>query len=416
MLVEACRQLLTAVGECVEAPAWQVSELELLDCLDTVFTAQQRLSGVLAHLAHEADGRGIPRAEGAVGLGPWLRDRLKLSPSSAKRLAELVKFLAARPASDAALSDGAVTVDQLTVIGATVALLRDGGDVEPEVVDKAEAELLGHAAMLDPKRLEKCGRRIVHLVDPEHAEERAERVRRRAQAGRTLSLAGTAGAVDGLVRIAGWLDSEAAAIVRAALDPLCRPTPGDDRSPGQRRADALTEVCALALRCTELPDNGGDRPQVTVTVPFDPVRNLVGPGVLDDGAELTPDQVRRVACDAQIIPAVLGGDGEALDVGRARRLFTGATRRALVLRDGGCAFPNCDRPPRWCDAHHIVSWLDGGGTDLDNGVLLCGYHHRLIHHTGWDVRLGADRRPEFLPPVRLDPLRRPRRNTYHRRT
>ena len=103
-----------------------------------------------------------------------------------------------------------------------------------------------------------------------------------------------------------------------------------------------------------------------------------------------------------------------LNLGRARRLFTGAVRRALILRDGGCAFPGCDRPHRWCDGHHLRAWADGGTTDLDNGVLLCRFHHRQIHHSGWDVRLGTDRKPEFLPPTHLDPLRRPRRNTHHR--
>jgi hypothetical protein len=142
----------------------------------------------------------------------------------------------------------------------------------------------------------------------------------------------------------------------------------------------------------------------------------------DTGQTLTPRQVRRLACDARVLPAILGGDGEVLELGRSRRLFTGPVRRALTLRDGGCAFPGCDRPPRWCDAHHLRSWLTGGPTDVDNGVLLCGYHHRLVHrHTAdpanrWTVRLGPGRRPEFLPPAHLDPARRPRRNRYHPRT
>ncbi|MEH1127990.1 HNH endonuclease signature motif containing protein [Micromonospora sp. CPCC 206061] len=85
-------------------------------------------------------------------------------------------------------------------------------------------------------------------------------------------------------------------------------------------------------------------------------------------------------------------------------------------RDGGCAFPGCDRPPRWCDAHHITAWTTGGTTALHNGVLLCGYHHRLIHRREWEVRLGADGRPEFTPPHYVDTERKPRRNLYHRRT
>jgi hypothetical protein len=151
-------------------------------------------------------------------------------------------------------------------------------------------------------------------------------------------------------------------------------------------------------------------------VPFDVVTQSLGRGVTDSGTPITAEQARRLACDARIVPAVLGGQGQVLDLGRSRRLITGAVHRALVLRDGGCAFPGCDRPPRWCDAHHIVPWSRGGVTSLDNAVLLCGFHHRLMHRTAWRVRLGHDGFPVFVPPAHLDRQRRPRRNLYHRRT
>ena len=141
----------------------------------------------------------------------------------------------------------------------------------------------------------------------------------------------------------------------------------------------------MVLAGGRLPDNGGDRPQVVVTVPFDPLRRAFGAGVIDTGDRLSADAARRLACDARILPAVLDGAGQPLDLGRERRLFTGPLRRALVLRDGGCAFPGCDRPPRWCDGHHVIHWADGGATSLANAVLLCGHHHRLIH----DARAGG---------------------------
>ena len=110
--------------------------------------------------------------------------------------------------------------------------------------------------------------------------------------------------------------------------------------------------------------------------------------------------VRRLACHAQVIPGVLDSDGMVLDVGRAQRLVTIAIWLALILRDQHCAFPGCTRPPSMCHAHHIVHWADGGPTSLTNLVLLCGEHHRVIHHTPWQVRLARDGRPEFLPPPR----------------
>nr|WP_236725484.1 HNH endonuclease signature motif containing protein [Amycolatopsis orientalis] len=101
-------------------------------------------------------------------------------------------------------------------------------------------------------------------------------------------------------------------------------------------------------------------------------------------------------------------------MGRLRRFVTPGQRRALNIRDGGCAFPGCHRPPKNCHAHHIHHWADGGPTDLRNLTLLCGFHHRLIHHGDWQVRMAADGLPEFIPPQYLDPLRQTRRNTLHR--
>ena len=134
-------------------------------------------------------------------------------------------------------------------------------------------------------------------------------------------------------------------------------------------------------------------------------------GTTADDTELSIATIRRLACDAEIIPAVLGTQGEALDVGRASRLVTAAIWVALVLRDRHCAFPGCDRPPLMCHAHHIRHWINGGETKLSNLVLLCGHHHRVIHHTPWEVRLNPDdHQPEFLPTTQtrhrntLDPI------------
>jgi hypothetical protein len=206
--------------------------------------------------------------------------------------------------------------------------------------------------------------------------------------------------------------------VNAALDPLCKPGGGgvDLATSTQRRADALVAVCGYTLDSGELPDNGGDRPQVVVTMNLDTLRHQIGTATLDDGARLSATEARLAACDARIIPAVLGGKGQVLDLGRERRTVTGALRRALVLRDGGCTFPSCDRPDRWTDGHHIVHWGDGGETSLINTALLCGHHHRVIHRGEWEIRINpADGLPEFLPPAYIDRERKPLRNHYHRR-
>ncbi|MFD0820831.1 DUF222 domain-containing protein, partial [Micromonospora zhanjiangensis] len=307
-----------------------------------------------------------------------------------------------------ALGRGALTVEQARVI---IDVLDDlPAEVGPEVVDKAAQWLVDAAARHEPGVLRKLGERILIHVAPEVAERAEEAALRRAEERtydrRHVTLSSPR--ADGQVRLTGRLDAESAAIIHAAIDPLCAPAGvGDDRSPGQRRADALTEVCRLALQTGQLPDNGGDRPQLVVTVDLDTLTRGVATGTLDTGEALTPATVRRLACDAGIVPAVLDGAGQVLDVGRQRRLFTGPLRRALVLRDRGCAFPGCDRPPRWTDGHHILHWSDGGETALANAVLLCRYHHRVIHRGEWQVRLAGDGMPEFLPPSWLDPTRHP---------
>jgi hypothetical protein len=174
------------------------------------------------------------------------------------------------------------------------------------------------------------------------------------------------------------------------------------------------EICRRVLAAKALPKNGGDRPQIVITMDYDRLRAGIAAGTLDDGGLVSPATVRRMACDAGIIPATLKGTGEVLDVGRERRLFSGHLRRALVVRDRGCAFPARDRPPRWCDGHQVKHWIDGGRTALSNAVLLCGYHHRLVHRGDWQVRVVGGI-PKFIPPSYVDPARTPLRNRYHRR-
>src|SRR5262249_42387285 len=157
---------------------------------------------------------------------------------------------------------------------------------------------------------------------------------------------------DGRSRLFGILGAEDAALFDTTIGPLSTPLPGPDgavdkRAVGVRNLDALMEVFRLALATDALPDNGGNRPQLNVTVNFDVVAEELGVGTLDT-ERISPGRVRRVACDALIMPAVLDSRSELLDLGRAKRLYLGPIRRALILRVGGCAFPCCDRPPKWC--------------------------------------------------------------------
>ncbi|MBG6063932.1 HNH endonuclease signature motif containing protein [Micromonospora ureilytica] len=406
-----------AVAACISAAAWALTEHDLITALHAAHRLEQRLAAVKLVLVREVDGRGTATAHGASSTAVWLRGRLRLGVGAARRLVELAATLdSAPPGVRDALTGGAVDVEQVRVIGDTITTVH--ATAGPEAADKAVGVLVDWAAQFDASLLRKLGTRILDHVAPEVADAAADAALRaaesRAARDRHVSINEQP---DGRLRLTGILDTEAAAALRAAIDPLTAPSgPDDTRTPGQRRHDALADVCRLALRTGDLPEHGGDVAQVVVTTSYDELTRQLGSGALDTGLQLTPDTVRRLACDATVLPAILGGAGQPLDVGRQRRLITGPLRRALVLRDRGCAFPGCDRPPRWCDGHHIRHWADGGDTSLANAVLLCGHHHRHLHHSDWTVRLGGDGHPEFIPPTWLDPTQLPRRNHYHRRT
>ena len=163
------------------------------------------------------------------------------------------------------------------------------------------------------------------------------------------------------------------------------------------------------------PDyEGGERIALTLTVDYQTLRTQLGDKVkslalLGENTWIRPETARRLACDAEIIPAVLGTASEVLDLGRKARVANVALRRALTLRDRHCAHPGCLRRPRKCHAHHIQHWIDGGETEPENCVLLCSYHHTLVHHSGWEIIM-IDGLPWFRPPAWLDPNRQLRHN------
>ncbi|QGF22516.1 HNH endonuclease signature motif containing protein [Raineyella fluvialis] len=188
-----------------------------------------------------------------------------------------------------------------------------------------------------------------------------------------------------------------------------------------RRADALVALAEAAALHGDAPLHGGDRPRVVVTIPEERLRDRAATGgLIATGERIAPADLRRLCCDADVLPVVLGGEGQVLDVGREHRLVTPPIRTALTVRDGGCAFPGCDRPPAACHAHHIIPWQEGGPTSLDNLVLVCPHHHGIVEPATdtsarrWEIRLGTDGIAEVLPPVHVDRSRRPRRHQRFR--
>lgn len=177
-----------------------------------------------------------------------------------------------------------------------------------------------------------------------------------------------------------------------ALHALSKPGRGDFRTAAQRRADALISLAEIALRSGELPITGGVKPHVTIRADLATVTGETGAPAAetDFGATLSTDWVRRFTCDAEIARVVFGPGREAIDLGRTARTFSLAQRGFIVARDGHCIWPGCDGTPGWCDAHHRVHWADGGATDTDNGVQVCGRHHDRIHQYGHAIIRTSD--------------------------
>jgi hypothetical protein len=389
----------------------------------------------LAWLA-AVDARGAAGADQGVpapSTAGWLRARLRMSAGAAASLVRTARALYRGPLAQTgqALADGAISAAHAQVLAAGT------HDLPTQTTAEAEPVLLEAARRLDPPRLRRAITHLRLVADPDGADHQAER--HHQQRGVWVSATW-----EGMVAVNGLLEPEAGQTLVAALEPLARPTNADDtRSGGQRRADALVELARRTLESGQLPQAGGVRPQLLVTVDLD---SLLGhhPGLggeMGGAWPLDPEACRRLACDGAVtrvvvsrqppghrdhggdacdpdrggagslaaglraaatrLPPALGGaPAQPLEVGRTSRVVTAAQRAALVVRDRGCAVAGCDRPPGWCEAHHLVHWLHGGPTDLANLALVCRAHHRAVHEGGWRLGRDPDGRLTATPPHR----------------
>ena len=293
------------------------------------------------------------------------------------------------PSTREALEAGEITSSALDV-------LMPAREVDPKAFAQAEAYLVEAATTLsipDLGRVVGTWRRAAEDArGPEFSEQAHER--RRLHVSPTLA---------GMVRVDGDLDPETGQTVISALRAVCDAevrSHEDVRTPAQRRADALGEICRQWLDRTDRPLVGGERPHVTVTVDLQTLEGrLPTPGSgaeLEDVGPISSEAARRLACDASVSRVITSGASEPLDVGRRTQVVPAGIRRAVVVRDRGCRFPGCDRPQGWSEAHHVVHWAHGGDTALSNLVLLCRRHHRLVHH-GFGLEM-ENGRPRFFRP------------------
>lgn len=419
---------------------------------DAIVAARRAEHGLLRAVA-ELDDRGVASASGYRSLRRLVEDLWHVNPARARRLVAQAAVLVPTvsltgqasppvlPATAAVHEQGAIDDEHLRVIASTMERLARVPGLDPETYADAEATLAQSATTLAPVGLEKVAQRLVNLCDPDGAAppEEAEpldelhMVRRRD------------GRLQGSFEFRSRAEAE---LLVEVFDRLSGPAgPDDDRSLAQRRAEVLADLAAQAASPTgiaapgEHSDDVDDEPiddqepppspagapsrapgchtvpvlgraLLTVTMDLDRLTGRVGHGLLDSEHPVDPAVARRLACDAGVVPMVLGSRSEPLDVGRLSYTVPEGMRRALHARDRGCTFPGCARRPRRCHAHHVRHWLDGGPTELGNLALLCRHHHQLIHHEHWSVRM-IDGRPWFRPPRWVDPDQEPRPGGPH---
>jgi hypothetical protein len=377
------------LGKLAQAHAL-LADVAVLICSDTsgaaayeglveAIPASGQLDLVLCLLAERVDRTGAFAADNAVSMAAWTRGQAHSSHQWASvRVLNGRALVDVLPLTLAAWQRAELTLEHVTVIRHAV----DG--LDESLTAALDRALAGAAASLSPKDLRDMAAALLEEYVPDKQDAGRER---KAASGLKAHLSDTP---DG-GRLDADLDAEGTAILRAALEKFMpKPEPGVLLS--QRRARALVEMARQSLDFGTGHESSANKPHLVVSLSFEQLRDQLGVGYLPDSGTLPASTIRRLACDAKIIPLVLSSDGLPLDVGRTTRTIPPGIRTALNERDKGCTGPGCDRPPSWTDAHHVQSWLDGGITALSNLVLLCRRHHTMVHQGKLRIEaLGAQR-------------------------
>ena len=418
---EAAIQSLEAVmDQLVDADASAVAGVELSGLVARFERQRRRMESVEHTMVARLQDAQVAGEFGRTSAADLLVELIRIAPAEAGARVRAARDLGPRrePCGLSlppiftrvaeAQRDGSISAAHAKVITATVAAIPAHRSFE--LAEPVEQFLVEQAEHLDPKRLAAAARRLLATVDPDGAApSEAEQQRRR-----DYTIAQNRA---GYWKVGDCVTDEYAAIWSPMTDTLSAPQPSvdglpDDRTPGQRRHDAMRELGRRLLRSGTLPDCGGTPVTLALTVRAEDLDSGSGVAETETGTTIGVSAAMRLADECELFTTVLDRNGAVLCAGRTRRLANRAQRRALAARDGGCCFPGCTRPASWCEAHHVLAWINGGPTDLDNLVLLCGWHHREFERRGWTVHL-RDGVPEWIPPPWLDPAQQPRRNTAH---
>ena len=343
----------------------------------------------------------VAEQSGARDVGAWLTAEARLDRSAASSSRHLARALSARwHQVDKGVREGEVAIAQARAICSALDSLAEGGSVAGDVLEQAEAQLVLLARDHTPSELRRLGERILSIVAPQVQDERdriaMEQAERRASSATRLSMRRRG---DGSTDLHARLPDAVAARLKTCLDAFTSPRTAAgneggviDPATGARLPHARLlgqAFCSLleAIPADAMPLHGGSATTVVVTIDLEALRSGLGLATTGDGTTLTASETRRLACQAGLIPAVLGGKSEPLDLGRRRRLFSPAQRLAMAMQHPTCRAEGCTIPATWCEAHHWRRpWAQGGRTDLADGKLLCPWHHHRAHDSQYETR------------------------------
>ncbi|BCN80878.1 HNH endonuclease signature motif containing protein [Prescottella equi] len=383
--------------------------------------AIEQLEALRAATVAEIDERAVSfDTLGFRSVKQWLAANTLLEVPAAARILALGRMLSRQPEIADAFNSGDISAEHAALIGKFCETPPRGMPVE--ALDSCRKVLLdaasGPAATTTTVRT--CISRLERIFESDELPPSEDTERNEFHASKTLN---------GRVSVKGDLDAVTGEMLLTALSALTKPRnpvddPAEKLTPARQRADAFAEILRRYLDSGYAPIEGGERPHLSLHVNASDLARSESAHEWthpNEGSDLFGDKdiarmphmgplsiatARRLACDCHLTPIVMD-DGVPLNLGRTSRTVSKKQRRALIARDHGCAFPGCGTPPAHCEGHHVKHWADGGPTDLDNLVLLCRYHHQLLHHSHWDVRIGADRHPWFTPPSTVDPYKKP---------
>jgi hypothetical protein len=328
----------------------------------------------LRRLRRFDSGQGFANSLALSAKG-WLRWKCNLTYTAASNQVEVARALDSLPQTSEAFADGDISYRHAALIAGTSEQLGD------KMESQAEEILVSSAKELDPKSLGQVAAHLRHCLQPNEVLRDANEAHER----RFLYLSQT---LDGVFYLNGRLDAEGGAVLQTALNSVMGPPAGDDdRTARQRRVDAAVEMARRQLDGGRLPEVGGQKPHLMVTVDMATLAKEPGSRAaeLEWAQPIPAETARRLACDCTITPLFCGAESHQVEAGRSSRAIPPAMRRALIARDKGCRFPGCDMPAAWTDGHHIRHWADGGPHALWNLLLFCRRHHCFFHEGGWTL-------------------------------